>query len=327
MNIQTVTELYIAFRDSLKYRDSSDKKSRIKHTIREFAQFVGVSKETGLITEEDCTSFLNRRNTTVTNAWKKDHCAIKKLFEWACLRGYTPINPIPKQLPVFPDAHPAYIYSNDELRRLFDASLTYMKAESLVTDPRCIRFILMTTYAMGLRIRETLAIRFKHIDRKQQIIHIEDSKFFKSRYVTYNHQVAKLINEIFEWRKSDSYSMEPDDYVFVSKLGKPVNLVTLHCIFSKIRKKANLYFPELKRFQPRIHDLRHSFATNVLKSWYKEGKDVQSLLPKLSIYLGHSNVSQTSVYPSMIPEILEKANELFYIYKNQDNENLANNKD
>ena len=148
MNIQTVTELYIAFRDSLKYRDSSDKKSRIKHTIREFAKFVGVSKETELITEEDCTSFLNRRNTTVTTAWKKDHCAIKKLFEWACLRGYTPINPVPKQLPVFPDAHPAYIYSNDELKRLFDASLTYMKAESLVTDPRCIRFILMTTYAI-----------------------------------------------------------------------------------------------------------------------------------------------------------------------------------
>lgn len=152
MNIQTVTELYITFRDSLKYRDSSVKKSRIKHTIREFAQFVGVSKKTELITEEDCTSFLNRRNTTVTNAWKKDHCAIKKLFEWACLRGYAPINPVPKQLPVFPDAHPAYIYNNDELKRLFDASLTYMKAESLVTDPRCIRFILMTTYAMGLRI-------------------------------------------------------------------------------------------------------------------------------------------------------------------------------
>lgn len=132
------------------------------------------------------------------------------------------------------------------MKRLFDASLTYMKAESLVTDPRCIRFILMTTYAMGLRISETLAIRFKHIDRKQQIIHIEDSKFFKSRYVTYNHQVARLIDEVFEWRKSDSYPMEPDNYVFVSKLGKPVNFVTLHCIFAKIRKKANLYFPELK---------------------------------------------------------------------------------
>ena len=185
----------------------------------------------------------------------------------------------------------------------------------------------MTTYAMGLRISETLAIRFKHIDRKQQIIHIEDSKFFKSRYVTYNHQVARLIDEVFEWRKSDSYPMEPDNYVFVSKLGKPVNFVTLHCIFAKIRKKANLYFPELKRYQPRIHDLRHSFAANVLKSWYKEGKDVQALLPKLSIYLGHSNVAYTSVYLSMMPEILEKANELFYIYKNQDNENSTDNRD
>ena len=85
MNIQTATELYIAFRDSLKYRDSSAKKSRVKHSIREFAKFVGVSKETEQITEEDCISFLNRRDTAVTNAWKKEHCAIKKLFEWAYL--------------------------------------------------------------------------------------------------------------------------------------------------------------------------------------------------------------------------------------------------
>lgn len=325
MNIKTVTELYIAFRDSLKYRDSSAKKSRIKHTIREFAKFVGISMETEQITEELCNSFLNRRNTTVTNAWKKEHCTLKKLFEWAYLRGYASVNPVPKQLPIFPDTHPAYIYSNEELKRLFDASLTYMKRESPVIDPRCIRFILMTTYAMGLRISETLAIQFRHIDCKQQVIHIEDSKFFKSRYVTYNHQVAKLIDEVFEWRKSDNFSMEADDYVFVSKQGKPVNFVTLHCIFAKIRKKANLHFPELKRHQPRIHDLRHTFATNVLRSWYKEGKDVQALLPKLSTYLGHSNVSHTSVYLNVVPEILEKANELFYKYKNQKNENSTDN--
>lgn len=327
MNTQTVTELYIAFRDSLKYRDSSAKKSRHKHTIKEFAQFVKESKEFEQITEEDCTSFLYRRGTVVTNTWRYEYYTLKKLFEWAYLRAYTLVNPVPKQLPVFPDSHPAYIFSNEELKNLFEASLTYMKSESLVTDPQCIRFILMTTYTLGLRISETLAIQFKHIDRKQQIIHIEDTKFFKSRYVTYNHQVAKLIGEIFEWRESGKYPMGPDDYVFVSKQGKSVNFVTLHCIFAKIRKKANLYFPELKRHQPRIHDLRHTFATNVLTSWYKEGKDVQSLLPKLSIYLGHSNISHTSVYLSMIPALLEEANELFYIYKNQNNENSAYNKD
>lgn len=326
MNTQTVTELYIAFRDSLRYRDSSSKNSRIKHTIREFARFVRVSKSFDQINDEDCSSFLYRRGTSVTNAWKKEHSVLKKLFEWACLRGYSQINPVPEHLPIFPDNHPAYIYSNEELKNLFEASSTYVKRESLVIDPRCIRFILMITYAMGLRISETLALQFKHIDSKQKIVHIEDSKFFKSRYITYNQQVAKLISEMFEWRKSGNNPIEPEDYVFVSKLGKPVNYVTLHCIFAKIRKKANLYFPELKRHQPRIHDLRHTFATNVLTSWYIEGKDVQSLLPKLSIYLGHSNISHTSVYLSMIPRLLEEANELFYNYKNQNNENSTDNK-
>lgn len=327
MNVQKVTEMYIDFRDSLRYRDSSSKTSRTKHTIRTFARFVGESKSFEQVEHEDCTSFLYRRGTDVTNAWRKEYETLKKLFEWAFVRGHTQMNPLPKFLPNFPDSHPAYIYSKEELKRLFDASLTYMKVESPVTDPQSIRFILMITYALGLRCSETLAIRFKHIDTEQRVVHIEDSKFFKSRYVTYNAKVAKLISDIMEWRKAGSHPMGPEDFVFVSKLGEPVNFVTLHCIFARIRKKANLYYPELKRHQPRIHDLRHTFATNVLTSWYKEGKNVQELLPKLSIYLGHASISNTAVYLSMVPTLLEEANKLFYNYKSHKYENSSTNKD
>lgn len=228
MNVQKVTEMYIDFRDSLGYRDSSSKTSRTKHTIRTFAKFVGESKSFEQIEHEDCSSFLYRRGTDVTNAWRKEYETLKKLFEWAFVRGHTQMDPLPKFLPNFPDSHPAYIYSKEELKRLFDASLTYMKVESPVTDPQSIRFILMITYALGLRCSETLAIRFKHIDTKQRVIHIEDSKFFKSRYVTYNAKVAKLINDILEWRKAGSHPMGPEDFVFVSKLGN--QLTSLHFI-------------------------------------------------------------------------------------------------
>lgn len=324
MNVQKVSELYIDFRNSLKYRDSTSKTSHTKHTIRTFAKFLGESKRFDQINQDDCASFLYRR-TEVTNAWRKEFNVLKKMFEWAVVRGYIQAKPLPEYLPKFPDSHPPYIYSNEELKRLFEVSLTYSKGHSPVTDVRSIRFILMLTYVLGLRCRETLNIRLKHIDTKQKVIHIEDSKFFKSRYVTYNAKVANLINEIIEWRKSGQFSTEPEDLLFVTKLGKPVHFVTLHCIFAQIRKKANLYFPELKRHQPRIHDLRHTFATNVLTGWYKEGKNVQELLPKLSVYLGHENLSHTAVYLSMIPALLEEANKLFYKYKNQNYKDESNN--
>ena len=66
------------------------------------------------------------------------------------------------------------------------------------------------------------------------------------------------------------------------------------------------------------------FAVDVLTNWYKSGKNVQDLLPKLSIYLGHLNVSFTSVYLTKTPTLLQEANKLFYAYKNTNNEEQKN---
>ena len=37
-----------------------------------------------------------------------------------------------------------------------------------------------------------------------------------------------------------------------------------------------------KRQSPRLHSLRHTFATNRLTAWYRQSADVQRLLPVLS---------------------------------------------
>ncbi|WP_375288159.1 hypothetical protein [Kosakonia sp. S42] len=68
------------------------------------------------------------------------------------------------------------------------------------------------------------------------------------------------------------------------------------------------------RYEPRIHDLRHSFAVHRLTSWYRNGDDVQLLLPHLSVYLGHVHLRATQVYLSMTPEFLGEASRRFEKY-------------
>jgi integrase len=68
------------------------------------------------------------------------------------------------------------------------------------------------------------------------------------------------------------------------------------------------------RFQPRLHDFRHTFAVRRLISWYREGKDVQRLLPHLSTYLGHVDIDSTAHYLTMTRELLQEANRCFEIY-------------
>jgi site-specific recombinase XerD len=49
-------------------------------------------------------------------------------------------------------------------------------------------------------------------------------------------------------------------------------------------------------------------------SWYRDGADVQRLLPKLSTYLGHANIAATQRYLTLTPELLREASFRFERY-------------
>jgi integrase len=63
--------------------------------------------------------------------------------------------------------------------------------------------------------------------------------------------------------------------------------------------------------QPRVHDLRHSFAVQALMRWYRDGADVQSNLPRLAIYMGHVSIASTAHYLHFLPAMRQLASERF----------------
>jgi integrase len=68
------------------------------------------------------------------------------------------------------------------------------------------------------------------------------------------------------------------------------------------------------RYAPRIHDLRHTAAVHRLEAWYREGADVQRLLPLLATYLGHVGIAETQCYLTMTPFLLDAASRRFERY-------------
>jgi len=63
--------------------------------------------------------------------------------------------------------------------------------------------------------------------------------------------------------------------------------------------------------QPRVHDLRHSFAVQALIRWYQEGADVQSHLPRLAMFMGHVSIVSTAHYLHFVPTTRELASTRF----------------
>jgi len=68
------------------------------------------------------------------------------------------------------------------------------------------------------------------------------------------------------------------------------------------------------RYQPRLHDLRHTFAVHRLTTWYCQGADVQRLVYHLSVYLGHARLTHTQAYLTLTPELLQQAGTRFEQY-------------
>ena len=64
--------------------------------------------------------------------------------------------------------------------------------------------------------------------------------------------------------------------------------------------------------------MRHAFSVRRLTSWYREGADVQKLLPQLATYLGHTKLSATQVYLTMTPDLLHEASVRFEKYACQE---------
>src|SRR5437870_11238033 len=48
-----------------------------------------------------------------------------------------------------------------------------------------------------------------------------------------------------------------------------------------------LIVPTASGRSPCLMSFRHTFAVTCLQRWYQQGLDVQTLLPHLSVYLGH----------------------------------------
>jgi len=298
----------------VRYRKSLGEKFKTNETcLKAFCSAIGPERPIKSITATMVHRFLYGKFDAVTTGWFVKHTALLGLYQYAISRNYVAATPLPKTLPKRPQGLIPYIYSQRELKLLFDGALAYQKIKSHI-EPYMVRIFLILTYTLGLRVNEVLSITLGDIDMDNLVITIRQSKFYKSRLVPFNQQVKKLLKKFLQWRKNHGQDQHAEAYLFMDQHGEPIKGNSLRGIFQRIRTNAGIKRTDGAYFQPRLHDLRHTFAVNRLLSWYRENRDVQQLLPILSVYLGHKYLAHTSVYLSMTDDLLREANNRFEKY-------------
>jgi integrase/recombinase XerD len=307
VNLQQLIERYIGYRQALGERFHSN-----AAILRAFGRIIGPLAEVGDVRAEQTSIFLAGTGP-ITGNWHNKYRALLGFYRYAISRDHATEIPLPVEVPKRSTQFVPYIYSREELRRLLDMAGHYQRGVSSL-DPITFRTILLLLYGTGLRDGEIIRLDRADVDLDNRVLTIRLTKFHKSRLVPFGPQMHKVLTAYVNSRTAPVARSGEGTPFFATCKGTRIVQNTLEAHFRRLRARSGIQCSGGARCQPRLHDLRHTFAVHRLTSWYEQGADVQKLLPQLSVYLGHAHLTDTQVYLSVTPELLRQANARFECY-------------
>jgi integrase len=292
---------YLELRRGLGYKLELDE----RHLCR-FADFLE-SQNTSRITTPLALAFATANPHLDRGGWVSRMCTIRAFARY--YHGLNPASEIPpKGLIRSPRkrARPR-LCSEQEIIRLLNAARREKVTQTRGLRPWSLYVLFGLLAVTGMRVSEAVNLRSDDIDWQEGFITVRDTKFGKSRRVPVHHSTLQILRRYARrrdrflrsgWR--GAFVHQAPELFFVSNRGSVLSGGNLRGSFREMLRKAGLTTPD----QPpmRIHDLRHRFAVETLRRWYRHsGEDVERRLPALSTFLGHVNVAATYWYLSSTP--------------------------
>ena len=268
------------------------------------------------VTEDDISRFL--AGAEPLTRWRANkYAALAGFYRYAVSRGHATRSPLPPadEEPRSPPSAPPYIYSREELKRLF-AGIDVSRRHATRLDGDTFRTFLLILYGGGLRTGEALNLTMADVDLADAVLTVRNAKFFKSRLVPVTGRLADSLRAYAERRSARLMPEGAGSAFLANRDGTKVREHNVRHAFVRLLAIAGIDCKDDGRRAPCLHSLRHTAAVHRLTSWYRNGADIQRLLPALSTYLGHANLDGTSVYLSMTPELLHEASLRFERYAN-----------
>jgi integrase len=219
--------------------------------------------------------------------------------------------PDPGSFPPYHQRLKPYIFSQDEVAKLLGAASRLKRNPGSLLRPEVTRLAIVLLFTTGIRRGELLSLTVGDYDRQESTLHIRETKFYKSRLLPINGDIANEIERYLRVRTRRRLPVSADTpLIWNSRWGGRAYTGTgLHYCVRPLLEQCGIMTKAGK--PPRIHDFRHSFAVNALLRWYRTGADVEAKLPLLATYLGHGSAVSTHYYLHFIEPLRTAASERF----------------
>lgn len=302
MNLRRLIEQYIALQHSIGTRFVSG-----AYLLRAFGRTRGKNASITNIRPEHVEAFLGTTRP-VPRTWHTNLSLLRGFFRYVVSRGYLAAAPLPTVIPKQPPSFVPYIFTQNELSSLLQAIDADERHSCL--EPVTMRTLILLLYGAGLRLSETIHLTHGDLDFRSAVLTIRNTKFGKTRLIPFGPKLGESLATY----AGRTRSPRPEALFFTTRMKTSIKPTTLQRKFRVMCDRAGIRRTKEALEQPRLHDLRHTFAVHRLTSWYRQGANVQRLLYHLSVYLGHVHIRCTQVYLTMTPELLHEAGQRFESY-------------
>lgn len=247
------------------------------------------------LTKEICMNWAVKRPTEGNNAFRNRMSPIREFGRFLVRNGenaYIIPNGIVRKLP----CPTPYIYTKEEIVSIWDKFDSITPKTRYPTRHLVMSAIVRLLYCCGLRPGEARNLKSADTDLISGKLFIRESKGHHDRIVMMADDVSDYIR---------SYDMKIRNilpkrkWFFCNENDERYDPSWLNRNFDDVRKSLNLQ--AVCGIYPRIMDFRHTFATHRLYEWLQEGKDLNAMLPYLSTYMGHAQLSDTYYYIHLVP--------------------------
>ena len=150
-------------------------------------------------------------------------------------------------------------------------------------------------YSCGLRISEACGLLVQHVHLDEQIILVH-GKGDKERIVPFGQRAYEKLKFYMEEVRPILTKGKNVPEVFVNYKGEPISRKGVWKRFKELEALSGVH--------AKVHTLRHSFATHLLKG----GADLRAVQE----LLGHSDLATTQIYTHVTNEQLEEAHKKYF---------------
>ncbi len=199
-----------------------------------------------------------------------------------------------------------HIFTEVETTAFFRGADLFVPHEKAPARHLVVPVFFRLLYCCGLRPCEARLLRRENVDLIRGVLYIEESKGHKDRAVVVADDLLQLMRSYAE-KVMNIYPDCPFFFPRYDGAGAYSKVWTVETFWRCFQMGG------LTRFdgpRPRVYDFRHTFATECICRWIREGKDVDAMLPFLSAYMGHARFEDTAYYIHMIPDFYQRAGKI-----------------